>query len=304
MKNNLQKNEGLLDVLVLDSSAPYAMAQIFHTIAARSKNRGLLFSDNFLVLAPIVEPEDNWRRGFLNKFWAMFRSDATVRSDIIFTTEKKRVEVGIFSSVDNMYNHQVLDVTRSIQGRLNITGHIHNLKGGLPVSTDYSLPNISLYSDYDLLESYSQWTSQTQVGFQTIIQMEMQDRHQRIRLKTEKTRLSREKIRSLFDKAFAEVKVKRSMEPHQFNDLGDGCSIAAFWPRGSVVVLWDGGSHVGINWFTLDEDDEFTSSFVGQFTRLTLLKVVLRDVIPRGLGRIVSISADSKQKQNNTGPAW
>ena len=79
----------------------------------------------------------------------------------------------------------------------------------------------------------------------------------------------------------------------EYKGLGEGRVLAAFWPVGMVIVLWDGRHHVDINLFTYEEGMEFPDEFTEHFrAAVDRLDVALRDVQPRGFGRVVNFRKD------------
>jgi len=86
---------------------------------------------------------------------------------------------------------------------------------------------------------------------------------------------------------FVEMKIEDVV--NIYSDIGDGCIITIFWSQGSVVVVWDGGTHVNINFFTNVETREKTKSFHDLFIeRVPCLTLLSRDEHPRGIGGVVN----------------
>jgi len=79
-----------------------------------------------------------------------------------------------------------------------------------------------------------------------------------------------------------------------FSDMGDGAVIVALWRGGGTVVTWDGKNHVDLNLRTPEADPiRVADMFQKEFSRdMKMLKVVLRDRQPRGIGRVVNFSKD------------
>jgi hypothetical protein len=79
---------------------------------------------------------------------------------------------------------------------------------------------------------------------------------------------------------------------------GDGCILIAFWPGGSILVMWDGRNHIDVNlfdFFGLSEDFEM------EFKQHTHgLETIFRDEQPRGFGRVVNFKRDLKAMN----PLW
>ena len=123
--------------------------------------------------------------------------------------------------------------------------------------------------------------------------------------KEEKPRnLTKDEVKDAFKHTLASMKSKdiASAKLEEFTNLGDGCVLAAVWPEGNVVVLWDGRKHVDINLFTYAESVEFADEFVSQFkSTIPLLEIALRDEQPRGFGRVVNFLHDIEPRVD---PHW
>jgi hypothetical protein len=94
---------------------------------------------------------------------------------------------------------------------------------------------------------------------------------------------------------------------HEFKGLGEGSVLVALWSGGSVVVLWDGRTHVDVNIFTYPEADGMDYQFLSNFNNhLPLLFQVLSDEQPRGTGRVVNhlYDIDVDESLERILPTW
>jgi hypothetical protein len=121
--------------------------------------------------------------------------------------------------------------------------------------------------------------------------------------------VSREKIKSSVDEDLPAMvnreeaieacryacSMKYSAEVHVFTETdigGDGIVCTGIWESGTAVVLWDGRFQVDINVWSvndLEEIDDFENDVV---KKLPNLVSKLRDVQPRGFGRVVNFKED------------
>jgi hypothetical protein len=79
------------------------------------------------------------------------------------------------------------------------------------------------------------------------------------------------------------------------SNIGDGALVIAQWSAGNCVILWDGRTHVDLNLFTYNENPSFANRFSSTFKSHFGTKgfnTALRDVQPRGYGRVVSFKSD------------
>jgi hypothetical protein len=95
-----------------------------------------------------------------------------------------------------------------------------------------------------------------------------------------------------------------SLELREFSGFGEGSLFVSIFQEGSVVVLWDGRSHVDINLFTFKEDIVLADTVLMLFkSKIPFLKTSLRDEQPRGFGRVVSYKADIEEWKGRH-PHW
>jgi S-adenosylmethionine/arginine decarboxylase-like enzyme len=93
-----------------------------------------------------------------------------------------------------------------------------------------------------------------------------------------------------------------SAELHEFLGIADGCILVALWSGGSAIILWDGRMHVDINLFTYAESATIASEFAYHFKlQIPMIRTVLRDVQPRGYGRVVNFLKDIEPRRK---PHW
>ena len=107
----------------------------------------------------------------------------------------------------------------------------------------------------------------------------------------------------------------------EFTSLGDGCLVVAVWKAGgSVSALWDGRFHVDLNlYFSNVESRAVADLFLLNFKNgrdmteegaesddtvtIPKLRTVLRDEMPRGIGRVVNFQRDLDQFEEEE-PLW
>ena len=133
--------------------------------------------------------------------------------------------------------------------------------------------------------------SQKPVGYQTVLQLVSSEG--RMALSTEHiNRALRDTIAKLESAEWREE--ISNAEVHEGSTIGEGCVIAALWSGGTCVALWDGRDHIDLNIFTFIESEEFANDFASFFkTHLAYtLETALRDVQPRGYGRVVNFRKD------------
>jgi len=154
-----------------------------------------------------------------------------------------------------------------------------------------------LPDDYDQTSPMEQWKTQNPVGHQVIFQMVTEPK---------KTTLSTKVVRKALENAISQTDLPGIAEDstaiQEYTDLGEGCVLVKIWSSGSIVVTWDGRSHIDVNLFTYEEDIDQCDEFEGNFQEgVTSLTTMLRDEQPRGAGRLISFQRDLV---DNRTPHW
>jgi spermidine synthase len=120
--------------------------------------------------------------------------------------------------------------------------------------------------------------------------------------------LSTDMIKGLLKKTILAMKTEDDIGDDDvkvldFKSVGEGCVFISFWSGGSVLLLWDGRKHVDLNLFTYKESVAFSKGFGSEFGKTyPLLKAVLRDEQPRGVGRVVNFVRDLGEPRDT--PHW
>jgi hypothetical protein len=83
---------------------------------------------------------------------------------------------------------------------------------------------------------------------------------------------------------------------------GDGSVLSAFWPGGSMLLMWDGRTHFDINIVTYIESSRLAEDLaINLKEEISGLETILRDEQPRGFGRVVNFKRDLKKSMD---PYW
>jgi len=295
-----------IGVIVVDPSAPIEMAQIIHKIVGKDKNipsqkvnvihkkmtargskKSRVFAEDMLVLAPMVDSgtKNEWRLIFAEKFRSLILKEPGFLTAIQYNSSDTSVDMATFLSGDELYIHHMNQVASNVHERTGLSSLVKSIEGGLPTFQDKFVSAQTFKgTDYDNQATYDQWLTQEPWGHQTIIQMVLPPRSRALTTKS---------VQSMLDKAMSALEIETTLAPAEFINVADGCVIGATWSEGNAIVLWDGRSYIGINLFTKEVNSEFASEFADNFRTVNPnLKVVLRDEMPRGTGRVVNFASD------------
>lgn len=286
-------DDSQISVIVLDPSAPRAMARIFHKIASTPAMKDVVFSYDVVALAPIVDETDSWRRIFMDKFLEVWFQYPSARSEVLFNSTQNSIEMDAFISGDQLFLEHINATNSKIEDNSGLIADVRFIHSGMPRFTpgatfsQYFLP-----AAYDQSEPLKQWNSQQAVGLQTIFQM------------FGASHLTIDKVEHMLTSTLSAMKIAPSLTPHRFADIGEGVVTFTSWDGGRATVLWDGRDSIAINIFTFDEDAEFALDFAKHFASIEpSLHIALRDQMPRGYGRVVNFSRDVVGRKE-VSPHW
>jgi S-adenosylmethionine/arginine decarboxylase-like enzyme len=119
----------------------------------------------------------------------------------------------------------------------------------------------------------------------------------------EPTAVSTSMIKKALESSLESLEVSGAKEILTFEDVGKGCVMAAWWSGGSLVMIWDGRTHLDVNLFTYDEGEEFVDDFERYFADGFSFSLSLsHDIQPRGVGRVVNFRKDLETQEEV--PLW
>jgi len=286
----LEAEKKKVDVIVVDQSATFSMAQIMHKIVSRGKNRREIFKKDILAIAPALDSSEDWRKIFVDQLREFYNDEPGFKSSVFFNGSDTTVEVTTLSSGDLHFINNLRAVTSKVEKRTGLVGDIRHVGGvEYTMQEDFEPSQFFLHDAYDQSSPYEQWMSQEPDGHQIVFQLEPNNK---------RAGLSRDKVKDVISTTLSSAGIKAELK--EFDDLGDGSALVAAWSGGNIVVLWDGRDFIGINLFLSEENSEFVSLFEGKLVAKSL-KVVLRDEMPRGRGRVVNFKKDLEPRLD---PAW
>jgi len=289
LRNRLS-DEQKLDAIVFDPTMNYLMGQIIVRIFMNIKTRMELLEENPFIIAISVDKSWTWRSNLVNRFrTGVIVFEPVFKADVIFESSDSNIHVHIVSTHEDTVT-RLRSVLTSIEERTGVNANIKDMLGGTPVyNPNFSPDREYKPDDYDRIFPLEQWSSQRTLEHQIIFQLEVQ---------RAKTQLSKSKIRDAFENAISSIdSVENPSTRPQMEEfvINEGCLFIALWSGSRVVIVWDGRRHVDINLTTGEGKDEYFDKFEKHFLKhLPSLKTILRDEQPRGYGRVVNFSKDTK----------
>jgi len=291
LKRTLNEQGKKLDAIVLDLSTNYAMGQILNEMFSIARNMNQwLNKENITAISLLPDDDSSWRTAFVE----MIRTDVVIHEPV-FTTEvhfkksTKSFGLVITAAGNEGFLPQIVDTLGEIEKVTGYTGSIERVRGGeLVFQDEFDPPQFFSHKEYDNQDAQKQWHSQKQVGFQVVFQFEGEV----------SGCLGLKKV--LVD-TMVELEVETKDE--LFTDVveGEGCIILSYWEKGFMLLLWDGRKHVDVNMYVYEEDWDFVGQFEDGLEDESELELSLRDIQPRGPGRVVMFPGEVDEKGT---PAW
>jgi S-adenosylmethionine/arginine decarboxylase-like enzyme len=280
-----------IHAIILDPGASLPFTQVAYKVLHSKKSR--LVQKDIIGIAVATNEHELWRRHFVERLRTeVILYDTNFRAEILFNNTDSSIELDVFSSGDPSFVHRIHDVIARIEKRTTLVSDLREIKGGLFFEDpNWHWTHFFLPKDYDQRSALEQYMSQRPVGYQTVLQLVSNEGRMALSRQHIKRAL-RDTIAQLESAEWSEEISKAEM--HEGNNIGEGCVIAALWSGGTCVALWDGRDHIDLNIFTFIESEEFANDFASVFkTYLAYtLETALRDVQPRGYGRVVNFRKD------------
>ncbi|CAJ1959647.1 unnamed protein product [Cylindrotheca closterium] len=283
------------DMLMVDSSAPYEMLQIFNSILDADEVRESVLNTVNVVLAFTAEPkEEKFRKFFLDRYRIQHGDDPVARAVFELThAGEDVVEIGLVYCGNTLYVYSLEAVEHNIKERLtDVKVELTTINAGLfPYDFDFEPVNFE-QKDYDNAPGLKQYAEQHPLGRQNVFQLEA----------------NRPDVELKFDGLFKMLKTAiqtagfdaSAGKFEKTQKVGDGGLIVYSSQVANVVLVWDGRTHVDLNFFTFEEgrgekvNGSVPEKFITGFLRASekSLKINLRDDQPRGTGRVINFSSD------------
>jgi len=179
LMESVQKSNKKIRALVIDPTAPFPMGQIVHKIFSMNAHRIKILTDDIMVMAPMLDPSEDWRRNLMDRFrQEIIVNEPVFLAQVLFNTTDSSMELAMTSSGDEHFVKHLKEVTTSIEKRSDsqIVSDIRNTQGGLFTYQENFVPtNFYLPDAYDQSSPKEQYMFQKPVGHQTVFQLEVQE---------------------------------------------------------------------------------------------------------------------------------
>jgi len=271
------------------------------------------------------EQQDDWHRNLMER----------IRTEIIlyepnFATETRLefhsgggggggggevYEMVMTSSGDFRFTQRLLQALETMEKEYSIKPSVRDLRGGLYLYyKDWKPDPFFLPEDYDQTLPLQQYQEQGPVGYQTLFQLGPKDDDDYDDDENPPSKLgdlTEQDLINALQNAWKSTGLLKEEEEEEHKimvhayPLGDGfvvtCTIEGTYM--SSTLLYDGRTMLNLNVYTEHEDAKLHQTIITSLltlpTSTIALEVKLRDVQPRGYGRVVNFAYDIQKRNNN-----
>lgn len=284
----IKKANETLDAFAVDISATNEIIQIFNSIWSLSKFReGHTDPDKNLFLGMSFKDENSFHHNFFDRYRKYVRFDPTVHAKFLVQGGGLEIEFDLVIVGDSSAFQSLATAESSIQSRLqgqSTSMELTRINGAQWNYREEFEPREFSQADYDEKPGKLQYSEQKPLGRETLLQFEFNEQ---------------ETIPSLgqFGLQLKDGLPKAGFTVVEYNEvdsLGEGGVVSFLAKEGSIVIVWDGRSHMDVNLFRFDDNEELANSFLKWFleTNGGIMNLGLRDDFPRGTGRVVNFGND------------
>ena len=292
LKGRLGKNSKTkFNLLVVDSTVPYSMVQVLHSILGTIRDRKALIKKDNLFVSLTTNPKgEMWREQFLDRYRKQYLFDPVTRAQVMLRSGKHNIGFGLVSCGDEEIAYNLEAYSFKLQKQFDqlekdVKVELTAFVGGeFPFMHDFE-PNNFHQDDYDSEPGDAQFSQQEFLGRQNIFQLVPAENHDDLNM-------SKSKLKDTLEWGLEKLKWKASSHL-EFSDVGDGAVHILAGEAGSVVGVWDGRNHIDINLFSYEELKGGPEDFIDAIVSFMGTAVpALRDDQPRGVGRVVNFPDD------------
>ncbi|CAB9512773.1 Spermidine synthase [Seminavis robusta] len=172
-----------IQMLVVDESATLQVGQLVYDLFNNSlasnvhgpRENPAFSRDDFVVMAPFRDESGSWRRAFLDRFRTdVVQNDPVSRGQVLFNTTDHSLDMGIVQSGNRDFATTFRGFVASVESTSGLSAEVRAILGGhFEFLEDFEAQMVYTPRDYEFQASLEQWNSQTPLGLQLVIQMEM-----------------------------------------------------------------------------------------------------------------------------------
>eukprot|EP00934_Nitzschia_sp_Nitz4_P005940 Nitzschia sp. Nitz4//scaffold164_size50480//34280//36571//NITZ4_007006-RA/size50480-exonerate_protein2genome-gene-0.28-mRNA-1//1//CDS//3329538086//5930//frame0 len=281
-----------ISIIALDSSAQLEVLQILDDILIRDFVReGILHDVHLVYTWSFGGVERIQRRNFLDRYRRHHLEDPESRAQFQFVVGSQTAEFGVVTTGDDYGVHRVTNLENQLtdyyKKNENVKISLDTIQGGKYVYWDPFNPKEFLQTDYDQEPGLTQYFEQKAMAHHIVTQMEGPP---------EKAfPFDAAALAGIFQSTLDKLNMECTATK-QYDVIGDGMVLTCLNPAfGSLVMVWDGNRHVDVSFCRLESGQAALPSTLTSTFEMTAgddLNIILKDQMPRGTGRVVSLAED------------
>uniref|UniRef100_A0A7S4MR63 PABS domain-containing protein n=1 Tax=Odontella aurita TaxID=265563 RepID=A0A7S4MR63_9STRA len=288
--------------ILIDTVAPPTMGNVLERMFFSTKVRRELLEEEYVVLGAFLDEDTSWQEDLLEYFRTdIDKFDPVYRSNVSLRNATTSLTLGVFSSGDTNFYAHLVEVISRIEDKTELVAEVQDVRGGLSMYyPDFEPIHVSSHEDYDPSSALEQWLSQEPLGRQTIFVFSLP------RVPANDRALFVGKLKKSLQRIIISMEEEDIDSPDvmTFDGVGEGCIILAFWSEANIILSWDGRDHVTLNLFADGDSKELSKQFEELFRdEITVLGTEIRDMQPRGFGRVVNFEGDVGPEREQE-PHW
>lgn len=302
-------NNTQVSLLAVDANVPYEMLQILNSILSQDDYReALLDRTRHLVMAWSNTPkEEPWRHHFLDRYRRQHMDDPVYRAKYrIQCQDNQTAEFGVVSAGDDMAVHLFAAMESQLREHflqkykheiddMNLQITLDTISGGKYAYWDPYNPKEFSHSDYDEGAALSQFFEQKPLAHHVVARIKVAEgKH---------FDFNTWNIKSMLQTSLKMVGIMCEVwKEYNHEGLGEGLVLTCFNPKlGSVILTWNGQTHIEVSCCLYDVNSVRLFVDALQASVEHRLIVGIRDDMPRGIGRVVSLPEDTMTPEEMKG---
>eukprot|EP00566_Odontella_aurita_P003749 CAMPEP_0113586544 /NCGR_PEP_ID=MMETSP0015_2-20120614/34356_1 /TAXON_ID=2838 /ORGANISM="Odontella" /LENGTH=1264 /DNA_ID=CAMNT_0000491993 /DNA_START=143 /DNA_END=3937 /DNA_ORIENTATION=- /assembly_acc=CAM_ASM_000160 len=291
---NLWSERGRASVIIVDDSTPVTMLKVLNSIISDEANRDVILEEQVIFMELMGSSESKtWRKrhNFMDRVRKSIGFDPLFKAEVVLNSAEEQTELGIMSVEDPAFYPRLYNLTKTLEST-GLDVQVRKVLGGVWEWQENYNPQNYTFDDYPTAPAKEQFSRQQPMGRQSVFHLEMED----------DSNVARSDVEGALYFALAENTIP-VYKLESITEVGDGFVVAALSSEGSIIVVFDGKSHVNVNIFSHDEWEERPDKIMGAFSLKLPFNVVQRDEQPRGTERVINFMSDIHPPEDDSATA-
>uniref|UniRef100_A0A7S4IDD9 Methyltransferase domain-containing protein n=1 Tax=Odontella aurita TaxID=265563 RepID=A0A7S4IDD9_9STRA len=270
------------------------MLKVLNSIISDEANRDVILEEQVICMELMGSSESKtWRKrhNFMDRVRKSIGFDPLFKAEVVLNSAEEQTELGIMSVEDPAFYPRLYNLTKTLEST-GLDVQVRKVLGGVWEWQENYNPQNYTFDDYPTAPAKEQFSRQQPMGRQSVFHLEMED----------DSNVARSDVEGALYFALAENTIP-VYKLESITEVGDGFVVAALSSEGSIIVVFDGKSHVNVNIFSHDEWEERPDKIMGAFSLQLPFNMIQRDEQPRGTERVINFMSDIHPTEDDNAPA-